>query len=60
MKKLTFFANNYSFDKFLEGYNLYLENIVKKNAINFEKFSRKNLTLELVEILEKMIDDYNK
>ena len=40
MKKLTFFGNNYSFDKFLEGYDLYLQNIVKKNAIDFEKFTK--------------------
>ena len=38
----------------------YLESSKYPEAINFEKFSRKNLTLELVEILEKMIDDYNK
>ena len=40
MKKLTFFGNNYSFDKFLEGYDLYLQNIEKKNAIDFEKFTK--------------------
>ena len=38
----------------------YLESSKYAETINFEKYSRKNLTLELVEILEKMIDDYNK
>ena len=38
----------------------YLESIKHPETINFEKYSRKNLTLELIEILEKMIDDYNK
>ena len=38
----------------------YLESSKYPETINFEKYSRKNLTLELVEILEKMIDDYNK
>ena len=38
----------------------YLESSKYPKTINFEKYNRKNLTLELVEILEKMIDDYNK
>jgi hypothetical protein len=38
----------------------YLESSQYPETIHFEKYSRKNLTLELVEILEKMIDDYKK
>ena len=38
----------------------YLESGKYSETINFEKYSRKNLTLELVKILEKMIDDYNE
>jgi len=37
----------------------YLESGKYPETINFEKYSRKNLTSYLVEILEKMIDDYN-
>ena len=38
----------------------YLEFCKYSETVNFEKYSRKNLTSELVEILEKMIDDYNE
>ena len=38
----------------------YLESGKYPETINFEKYSRKNLTSELVETLEKMIDDYNQ
>ena len=38
----------------------YLESSKYPETINFEKYSRKNLTLELIEILKKMIDNYNK
>ena len=38
----------------------FLESGKYSETVNFEKYSRKNLTLELVEILEKMIDDYNE
>ena len=37
----------------------YLESGKYPETIKFEKYSRKNLTSKLVEILEKMIDDYN-
>ena len=36
----------------------YLESGKYPETINFEKYSRKNLTSELVEIFEKMINDY--
>ena len=38
----------------------YLESGKYPETINFEKYSRKNLTSELVKTLEKMIDDYNQ
>ena len=38
----------------------YLEFGKYPETINFEKYSRKNLTSKLVEILEKMIKDYNE
>ena len=38
----------------------YLESGKYPETINFEKYSRKNLTSELVETLEKIIDDYNQ
>ena len=38
----------------------YLKSDKYPRTINFEKYSRKNLTSELAEILEKMIDDYNE
>ena len=38
----------------------YLESGEHTETVNFEKYSRKNLTSKLVEILEEMIDDYNE
>ena len=38
----------------------YLESGKYPETINFEKYSRKNLTSELVKTLEKMIDDHNQ
>ena len=36
--KLPFFAKNYTFDLFLDGYNLFINNITNNNLIKFEKF----------------------
>ena len=38
----------------------YLESGEYSDTVNYERYSRKNLTLELVKILEKMIDNYNE
>ena len=38
----------------------YLESGKYPETINFKKYCRKNLTSELVEILEEMIDNYNE
>lgn len=36
--KLPFFSSNYTFDMFLNGYDLFINNIKKNNIIKFEKF----------------------
>tara|TARA_B100001559_G_C16385902_1_gene568801 strand:+ start:213 stop:1010 length:798 start_codon:yes stop_codon:yes gene_type:complete len=41
MKKLPFFSKNYSFDKFLDGYNSFLKDINNENVIHFENFAER-------------------
>jgi hypothetical protein len=39
LKNLDFFPKNYSFDKFLDGYDYFIKDISLDNTITFEKFT---------------------
>ena len=49
MKNLDFFPKNYSFDKFLDGYDYFIKDISLDNTITFEEFtSDPNKTLKKI------------
>jgi hypothetical protein len=49
LKNLDFFPKNYSFDKFLDGYDYFIKDISLDNTITFEKFtSDPDKTLEKI------------